>query len=261
MSQLDNLSLNGFDTTLEEPAFARSFLHREGTARLADTNPPVVLAPPLPMLPSGYEELGVLGRGGMGIVYKARDVRLNRVVALKMILAGAQAAPSDLERFRSEAEAVAQLQHPNIVQIFEVGTHLGLPFFTLEFIAGGTLAQRVAREPLEAREAAAFIEQLARVIAFAHSKGIIHRDLKPENVLLVTAPVVTEFESESRIQSQPAEVATTGTANESLASRWIPKLTDFGLAKRIENAGNAYPGRCRDRHPFLHVARAGPGPI
>jgi serine/threonine protein kinase/tetratricopeptide (TPR) repeat protein len=239
MSQLDDLGLNGFETSLEDSAIREEPFHREGTLRLVDTETPgMPPTPAIPMLPPGYEELGILGRGGMGIVYKARDIRLNRIVALKMILAGAQASPADLERFRAEAEAVAQLQHPNIVQIFEVGTYLGLPFFTLEFIAGGTLAHRVSREPLEAREAAAFIEQLARVIAFAHAQGIVHRDLKPENVLLVASPVVTEFENESRIQSQPSEVATTGTTTEAPAApRWIPKLTDFGLAKRIETPG------------------------
>lgn len=238
MNQLNDFFSDGAETTLEEPAIREESALRDATTRLADTDlPGAAIAPLLPLLPPGYEELGVLGRGGMGIVYKARDVRLNRVVALKMILAGAQASPADLERFRSEAEAVAQLQHPNIVQIFEVGTHQGLPFFTLEFVAGGTLAQRVAREPLAPREAATFIEHLARVIAFAHSKGIIHRDLKPENVLLVAAPVVTEFESESRIQNEPAEVPTTGAAGESPSARWIPKLTDFGLAKRIETPG------------------------
>src|SRR5262245_4893541 len=132
----------------------------------------------------GYEVLGVLGRGGMGVVYRARHLKLNRLVALKMILAGGHAGEADLARFVGEAEAVAQLQHPNIVQIFESGQHSGLPFFTLEFVPCGSLADKVREHPLPALEAARLVEQLARGMDYAHQRGIVHRDLKPENVLL-----------------------------------------------------------------------------
>jgi formylglycine-generating enzyme required for sulfatase activity len=149
----------------------------------------------------GYEILKELGRGGMGIVYQARHLRLNRVVALKMILAGATAGQDDLVRFLTEAEAVATLQHPHIVQLYEFGQHRGLPYFTLEFVAGGNLAARLQGKPLPSREAARLVEQLARGMHCAHAWGIVHRDLKPHNVLL------TEDGS--------------------------PKITDFGLAKRV----------------------------
>ena len=150
----------------------------------------------------GYEILGVLGRGGMGVVYKARHLALQRIVALKMILAGDHADAAGLERFRIEAEAVARLQHPNIVQIHEVGEHDGRPFFSLEFADGGTLAAKIAGDPWTPRQAAEIVEKLAGAMEHAHEHGIVHRDLKPGNVLF----------------------GTDGTA----------KITDFGLAKRLD---------------------------
>jgi WD40 repeat protein len=160
-------------------------------------------AGPAPAL-AGYEILGELGRGGMGVVYRARQVRANRVVALKMILAGGHAGEHELARFRTEAEAVARLQHPHIVQIHEVGEAEGRPFFSLEYCPGGSLAAKLQGTPLPPREAARLVEALARAMDAAHQKGIIHRDLKPANVLL----------------------AEDGT----------PKITDFGLAKKLEDA-------------------------
>lgn len=139
----------------------------------------------------------------MGVVYKAREQDLNRVVALKMVRAGSQASPEDLARFQSEAEAVAALSHLNIVQIYHVGEHDGQPFFTLEYCSGGSLADQLERNPLPARQAAELMERVARGVAFAHLNGIIHRDLKPGNVLL--------------------------------QSDGIPKVTDFGLAKKVES--------------------------
>src|SRR5688572_28363559 len=119
----------------------------------------------------------------MGVVYKARDTRLGRVVALKMILAGAHVSGGARVRFLQEADAAARLRHPNIVQVYEVGQHGGLPYFTLEYVDGGSLAAH-ARDPLLPREAAALVEQVARGVAHAHANGVVHRDLKPENVLL-----------------------------------------------------------------------------
>jgi serine/threonine-protein kinase len=131
-------------------------------------------------------------------------VKLNRVVALKMIFGGGHAGEGELARFRTEAEAIARLQHPNIVQIHEVGEHAGLPYFSLEFCPGGSLEKRLAGTPLPAGAAAALVETLARAMQAAHDKGVIHRDLKPANVLL----------------------AEDGTS----------KVTDFGLAKKLDEA-------------------------
>src|SRR5205814_5320922 len=127
----------------------------------------------------GYEILDELGRGGMGVVYKARQVKAGRLVALKMILAGAHAGRDELARFQREAEAIARLQHPHIVQVYEVGEHEGLPFFSLEFCPGGSLEHKLSGTPLPPREAAELVEVLARAMYAAHQQGIVHRDLKP----------------------------------------------------------------------------------
>jgi tetratricopeptide (TPR) repeat protein/tRNA A-37 threonylcarbamoyl transferase component Bud32 len=167
----------------------------DGAAPLPATKPspaPPAAAPPV--LP-GYEVQGELGRGGMGVVYKARQLSLNRTVALKMVLAGEHAGPEQLARFRAEAEALARLQHPNIVQVHEVGAWGGRPFFSLEFVDGGSLAQKVAGTPQPPRAAAELLETLARAVHAAHQARVVHRDLKPANVLLTRdgVPKVTDF--------------------------------------------------------------------
>jgi tRNA A-37 threonylcarbamoyl transferase component Bud32 len=143
----------------------------------------------------GYTVLGVLGKGGMGIVYKARQERLNRVVALKMILHAEHAGPEERRRFLAEAKAVARLQHPNIVQVHEVNELNGLPFFSLEHCGGGSLADKLDGTPWPATKAAELIEVLARATAVAHQAGIVHRDLKPANVLLTEdgTPKIADF--------------------------------------------------------------------
>jgi WD40 repeat protein/tRNA A-37 threonylcarbamoyl transferase component Bud32 len=153
----------------------------------------------------GYEVQAVLGRGAMGVVYKARQLSLNRLVALKMVLSGNHAGPQERARFRAEAEAAAALQHPNIVQIYEVGDHDGLPFFCMELVDGGSLSQKTRGTPLPAREAARLVEMLARAVQYAHQHGVIHRDLKPANVLLTTdgEPKITDFGLAKRIQDDP----------------------------------------------------------
>jgi tetratricopeptide (TPR) repeat protein len=179
----------------------------EATLPLRETPAPGEAVPSV----AGYELLGELGRGGMGVVYKARHQALNRVVALKMVLAGGHAGPQELARFRTEAEAVARLQHPHVVQIYEIGEHSGLPYFSLEFCSGGSLAAQLDGKPLPPARAAALVETLARAMHAAHQAGVVHRDLKPANVLL----------------------AADGT----------PKITDFGLAKKLdESAGPTVSG-------------------
>jgi serine/threonine protein kinase len=157
---------------------------------------------PLPGLPAldrpsvpGYEILEELGRGGMGIVYKARQTSLKRLVALKMIRDSAFAGPEHRIRFRREAEAVARLQHANIIQIHEIGEHAGLPFFSMEYAEGGSLAQKLAVRPLPAAEAAELVRTLAEAVDHAHQRNVIHRDLKPANVLLAGdgRPLITDF--------------------------------------------------------------------
>jgi serine/threonine-protein kinase len=148
----------------------------------------------LPRIP-GYEVEAVLGRGGMGIVYQARHLRLNRIVALKMLLAGVYAGPKDLARFLREAEAEASLRHPHIVQVHDVGEHDGRPYFTMEYVEGGSLAEKLRGTPQPASQAAALLATLAEAVHVAHQGGIVHRDLKPANVLLTAdgTPKITDF--------------------------------------------------------------------
>src|SRR5262249_35308145 len=150
----------------------------------------------------GYEILEKLGEGGMGVVYKARQQGLNRLVALKMIVGGSRARADLLGRFRTEAEAVARLRHPNILQIYDIGDVSGLPFLSLELLEGGDLDDRLAGTPQPGERAAELVATLARAIHAAHRARIVHRDLKPTNILF--------------------------TAD------GVPKITDFGLAKRLE---------------------------
>jgi hypothetical protein len=175
----------------------------------APADPPM---PPLPApaAPPGYALLGELGRGGMGVVYQARQVSAGRVVALKMLLHAGHADADQLARFRTEAQAVARLQHRHVIQVFEVGEHQGLPFFSLEYCPGGSLDRRLAGTPLPAAEAAALVEQVARGVQAAHDAKVIHRDLKPANVLL----------------------SADGT----------PKVSDFGLARKLDAPGATRSG-------------------
>jgi tetratricopeptide (TPR) repeat protein len=161
---------------------------------------------------AGYEIVGLLGRGGMGLVYQARELKRGRSVALKMIMGGAHAEPRDLARFRAEAEAVARLHHPHIVQIYEVGEQDGWAYCALELVAGGSLARHFAGRPQEAGPSAEFVETIARTADYAHEHGIVHRDLKPANVLLAAdgTPKITDFGLAKRLGSDPGTSALLG---------------------------------------------------
>jgi WD40 repeat protein/tetratricopeptide (TPR) repeat protein len=172
----------------------------------------------------GYEVLGELGRGGMGVVYKALQKGPNRLVALKVILSGPHAGEAERVRFRTEGEAVGRLQHPNIVQVYEVGEHDGRPFLSLEYVDGGSLAQRLDGTPLPARPAAALVEVLARAIHYAHERGVVHRDLNPSNVLLPLGEGEAGLGKGEPDASAPSPQARFGA----------PKVSDFGLAKRLD---------------------------
>jgi serine/threonine protein kinase len=148
-----------------------------------------------------YELMEELARGGMGVVYKARQVSLSRTVAVKMILAGQLAGPADLQRFRGEAEAAANLNHPNIVAIHEIGQQEGQHFFSMDYVEGQNLAEFVRTKPLAPKDAAKYLKIIAEAIQYAHERGILHRDLKPSNILI----------------DQSGQ----------------PRITDFGLAKRM----------------------------
>jgi tetratricopeptide (TPR) repeat protein len=168
-----------------------------------------------------YVILNELGRGGMGVVYQAIHRQLKRIVALKMVLAGIHAGAEKLARFRLEAEAIARLQHPNIIQIFDVGEADGSPYFALEFVDGGSL-ERYRGHPQSCRAAAEMIGVLARAIHAAHQAGVVHRDLKPANVLLA-------------VRSGDSAVSAEGVKDLPM-SAFEPKITDFGLAKQIDTA-------------------------
>jgi hypothetical protein len=197
-------------------------------AATLDPDPGPPAPPAVAVRVPGYEFLGEIGRGAMGVVYKAREQRLNRVVALKMILAGGHASAKDLARFRLEAEAVAALQHPHIVQIYAVGEAGGLPYCTLEYVVGGTLAEHAGGRPLPPRRAAELIATLARAVQYAHERHVVHRDLKPANVLL--------------------------------AEDGMPKIADFGLAKRFGSAsGPTQTGAILGTPSYMAPEQAGDG--
>jgi serine/threonine protein kinase len=160
-----------------------------------------------PAIP-GYEILAELGRGGMGVVYRARQVSMNRFVALKMLRDGALASRQQRDRFRIEAEAAARMRHPNLVQIYDVGEHGGRPYFAMELVEGGSLDKHIGGRAQPAPQAAELVRTLALAVQHAHERKIVHRDLKPANILLPS----------------PA----------------IPKITDFGLAKRLDSDSTAW---------------------
>jgi WD40 repeat protein/serine/threonine protein kinase len=190
--------------------------------------------PVIPALPPevpGYDLLELLGQGGMGLVHKARHRALKRLVALKRLRASSD---WDRERFRREAEAVARLQHPNIVQIYDFGEHQGQPYLALEYVEGGTLAQLIAGKPQPARPAAELARTLARAMQYAHERGVVHRDLKPANILLKTAP--------GKPPKDTVRDVYTTTSLLAFVLSTTPKIADFGVAKCLDVAGQTVEG-------------------
>jgi serine/threonine protein kinase len=174
----------------------------------------------------GYEILEELGRGGMGVVYKARQVSLNRLVALKMIRDGALAGPQERARFRIEAQAAARMRHPNVVHIYDVGEHAGRPYFAMELVEGGSLDRHLAGRPQPATQAARLVRTLALAVQHAHDQKVVHRDLKPANVLIQESgtQVRTAVPSDSWLLAPDSSL----------------KITDFGLAKRLDTESTAW---------------------
>src|SRR5262249_53835258 len=201
---------------------------RDGTLARPGT-PAVVPAAPAPA--PGYEILEEVGRGGMGVVYKARQVGLNRVVALKMILTGARADASELARLPAEAEAAARLNHPGIVSVYEVGEWDGRPFLSMEFCPGGSLDRRLTGTPLLPRDAASVVRKLAEAVHAAHARSVVHRDLKPANVLLTESGAVP-------------------------LAACNPKVTDFGLAKRLDEQRQTQTGSVMGTPSYLAPEQA-----
>jgi serine/threonine-protein kinase len=202
------------DRGAESPTATHLFRPDDGPRTVLQTGEQLALAAALStgqQTVPGYEIIEEIGRGGMGVVYKAKQIQANRVVALKMILGGGHAGTADRERFKIEVEATAQLQHPGIVQVFEVGEHHGLPYFSMELCEGGALTKLSKGRPQPPHVAAAVVERIAHAVNVAHAHGIVHRDLKPGNIL----------------------IGRDGT----------PKVGDFGLAKRLDaESGHTHSG-------------------
>jgi WD40 repeat protein/serine/threonine protein kinase len=195
-----------------------------------------------PRLPPGYELVCELGRGGMGVVYKARQTRLNRIVAVKLIRPGTSDNPNSLPRFLKEAEAAGRLNHPHIVQIYESGDLDGQPYFSMEFVDGRTLAQTLANTPQPAQEAARLLQILAVAVDYAHEQGVIHRDLTPGNILLHKSEIRNPKPKTQGPKREQPDLSDFGFR----ISDFSPKITDFGLAKLLDPEQEAAQTRTGD---------------
>ncbi len=225
-----------FSPTARSPGTAPSSVHDEATLPprdeattdfgAADRAQPENESPTRIRYFGDYEIIRELARGGMGVVFRARQVSLNRTVALKMILAGQLADDTDVKRFYSEAEAAANLDHPGIVPIYEVGQHEGQHYFSMGFVDGQSLSQRLTEGPLPAPEAAELIRRVSEAVEYAHQHGVIHRDLKPANILL--------------------------------DQNGNPRVTDFGLAKQVQgDSGLTGSGQIMGTPSYMPPEQAG----
>jgi len=196
-----------------------------GRETLEDSGAAPVRATHVPPAFGDYEPLAEIGRGGMGVVYRARQISLDRLVAVKMILRGALASDSDIARFRVEAESAARISHPNIVPVYEVGERDGQPYFSMQLVEGTTLSQKLADGPLTPRDAASLLAPVCRAVAEAHRNGVLHRDLKPSNILIDATgrPFVTDFGLAKRM------IPTGDSGSNELASEHV-SLTETGAA-------------------------------
>jgi len=200
------------------------------TVEVKSTQSPTPLADTRVRYFGEYELLEEIARGGMGVIYRARQSRLNRIVAVKMILAGHLASEDDIRRFQSEAEAAANLDHPNIVPIYEIGEHEGQHYFSMALVPGESLADALRDGPLDPRQGAQLMADISDAVHFAHQQGVIHRDLKPANVLLENVP-----ETSTELSPSPKDAAREDEPARGASRDLRPRITDFGLAKRIQD--------------------------
>jgi serine/threonine-protein kinase len=245
-------------------ALARAISLSAGTlsgATVADAEPGAHREPPLPAVVGAYEVLAKLGQGGMGVVYKARQRPVNRLVALKMVLAGAHAGREALARFRIEGQAVARLSHPNAVPIYEFGEHEGLPYFSMELLEGGSLAARLAQGPLPVREAAELVRTLAGAVEYAHQARVLHRDLKPGNVLLAAdgTPKITDFGLAKLLDEDDGQTCSEmllGTPSYMAPEQAEARAADIGPATDVYALGTILYQALTGRPPFKAATRA-----
>jgi tetratricopeptide (TPR) repeat protein len=222
-------------------------------------NPVAAEVPIATLTPEGYEILGRLGQGGMGVVYKARQKDLNRLVALKMIHSRGRPDAKQRGRFRREAESVARLHHPNVVQIYETGEHDGRPFLAMEYVEGTNLERFLAGKPQPVRESARLVATLAEAVQHAHEADVVHRDLKPANILLQTKERTTGDTGNTGENNQN-EYLFSGSFPVSPVSPvvpFVPKITDFGLAKLLDDdTGQTYDGQVMGTPSYMAPEQA-----
>ena len=221
------------DSRLVRTVFEGTF-ERPSSGTNADP-PPGTIVPHF----GDYELLEEIARGGMGVVYKARQLSLNRIVALKMILAGQLASVEDVQRFHVEAEAAAALDHPGIVPIYEIGEHAGQHYFTMGYIEGASLASRVTSGPLPPDDAAKLMVAVSEAVACAHKHGVIHRDLKPANILIGPdgQPRITDF-GLAKWKEDPSDLS---TGNHILGTpEYMPPEQATGTTQQVTKASDVY---------------------